>query len=66
MIRFIMEDGRCDTFRITSVSDIMTDFEYPGVRMMLEAVLKRMIQIIKTDISTDDVITPSAMEYYQN
>ena len=51
------------TFRITSVSDIMTDFEYPGVRMMLEAVLERMRQVIKIDISTDDVITPSAVEY---
>ena len=28
------------TFCITSVSDIMTDFEYPGVRMMFEAVLE--------------------------
>lgn len=51
------------TFRITSVSDIMIDFEYPGVRMMLEAVLERMRQVIKIDISTDDVITPSAVEY---
>lgn len=51
------------TFRITSVSDIMTDFEYPGVRIMLEAALERMKQVIKIDISTDDVITPSAVEY---
>lgn len=50
-------------FRITSVSDIMTDFEYPGVRMILEATLERMRQVIKIDISTDDVITPSAVEY---
>ncbi len=56
-----LEDGVI--FRITSVSDIMTDFEYPGVRMMLEAVLERMRQVIKIDISTDDVITPSAVEY---
>ena len=50
-------------FRITSVSDIMTDFEYPGVRVILEATLERMRQVIKIDISTDDVITPSAVEY---
>lgn len=56
-----LEDGV--SFRITSVSDIMTDFEYPGVRMMLEATLERMRQVIKIDISTDDVITPSAVEY---
>lgn len=56
-----LEDGV--NFRITSVSDIMTDFEYPGVRMILEATLERMRQVIKIDISTDDVITPSAVEY---
>ena len=51
------------SFHITSVSDIMNDFEYPGIRMMLEATLDRMRQVIKIDISTDDVITPSAVEY---
>ena len=56
-----LDDGI--TFRITSVSEIMADFEYPGVRMMLEARLERLKQVIKIDISTDDVITPSAVEY---
>lgn len=51
------------TFRITSVSEIMINFEYPGIRMMLEVILERMRQVIKIDISTDDVITPSAVEY---
>lgn len=56
-----LEDGV--TFSITSVTNIMTDFEYPRIRMMLEATLDRMRQSIKLDISTDDVITPSAVEY---
>ena len=56
-----LEDGV--TFSITSVTNIMTDFEYPGIRMMLEETLDRMRQSIKLDISTDDVITPSAVEY---
>lgn len=56
-----LEDGV--HFHITSMSDIMTDFEYPGIRLMLEATLERMRQAIKVDISTDDVITPSAVEY---
>ena len=56
-----LEDGV--TFSITSVTNIMTDFEYPGIRMMLEATLDRMRQSIKLDISTDDVITPSAVKY---
>lgn len=50
-------------FRITSVSNIMTGFEYPGVRMILEATLERTRQVIKIDISTNDIITPSAVEY---
>lgn len=50
-------------FHITSVSDIMTDFGYPGVRIVLEAKLERLRQAIKIDISTDDMITPSAVEY---
>lgn len=56
-----IDDGVC--FRITSVKTIMEDFEYPGIRMMLEATLDRMRQPIKLDISTDDVITPTAIEY---
>lgn len=56
-----IEDGV--NFSITFVTNIMTDFEYPGIRMMLEATLDRMRQSIKLDISTDDVITPSAVEY---
>ena len=51
------------SFRITSVANIMEDFEYPGIRLMLEAALERMRQPIKIDISTDDVITPAAVEY---
>lgn len=61
IITISIEDGV--NFRIVSVTNIMTDFEYPGVRMMLEATLDRMRQPIKLDISTDDVITPSAVEY---
>lgn len=50
-------------FRISSVTRILEDFEYPGIRMRMEAVLDRMKQVIKLDISTDDVITPGAIEY---
>ena len=56
-----IEDGV--SFQITSITSIMTDFEYPGIRMMLEATLERMRQAIKLDISTDDVITPAAVDY---
>lgn len=50
-------------FHITSVKEIMEDFDYPGIRIMLEGALDRMRQPIKIDISTDDVITPDAIRY---
>jgi predicted nucleotidyltransferase component of viral defense system len=56
-----IEDGM--NFEIVKISDIMTDFEYPGIRMMVEGRLDRLRQRIKIDISTDDVITPSAIKY---
>lgn len=59
-----VEDGI--SFQITSVTNIMEDFEYPGIRLMLEATLERLRQPIKIDISTDDVITPAAIEYNYN
>ena len=45
------------------MTTIMDDFDYPGVRIMLEATLEKMRQSLKLDISTDDVITPSAVGY---
>lgn len=56
-----IEDGV--SFMITSTKEIMEDFDYPGIRMMIEAKLERMRQTIKIDISTDDAITPQAVEY---
>jgi diphthamide synthase (EF-2-diphthine--ammonia ligase) len=55
-----IEDGM--NFEIVKISDIMTDFEYSGIRMMVEGRLDRLRQRIKIDISTDDVITPSAIK----
>ncbi len=56
-----VEDGT--SFEIVKAVEIMADFEYPGVRMVLEARLDRLKQRIKIDLSTDDVITPSAIRY---
>jgi predicted nucleotidyltransferase component of viral defense system len=50
-------------FRISKISDIMEGHDYPGIRFMLEATLDRMRQAIKIDISTGDVITPTAVEF---
>lgn len=51
-----IEDGV--SFEIMSLSGIMEKFEYPGIRIALAASMERLI-----DISTDDVITPAAVEY---
>ena len=56
-----IEDGI--HFEIAKVTRIMMDFEYPGIRIVLEARLDRLKQRIKIDLSTDDVITPSAIRY---
>lgn len=51
------------TFEISSLETIMDEFDYPGVRIHLVAKLDMIRQPIKIDISTDDVITPNAIEY---
>lgn len=56
-----IEDGT--SFEIIKATEIMSDFEYPGIRIVLEARLDRLKQRIKVDLSTDDVITPAALRY---
>ena len=51
------------SFRITRIADIMEEHDYPGIRFILEARLDNMRQTVKIDISTGDIITPSAVEY---
>lgn len=51
------------SFKITAANTIMDDFDYPGVRLHLEGTLEKLKQSIKIDISTDDIITPGAIEY---
>lgn len=50
-------------FRITKVEDILSEHDYPGIRFHLEAQLDKLKQAVKIDISTDDVITPGAIDY---
>lgn len=51
------------SFKIISIDTIMDDFDYPGIRLHMEGVLDRLRQPIKIDVSTDDAITPHAVEY---
>ncbi len=50
-------------FSIAKETTIMEDFDYPGVRIMLDCFLESTRQTIKLDVSTNDIITPSAIEY---
>ena len=51
------------TFEIASIETIMDEFDYPGIRIHMLGHLDKINQPIKIDISTDDVITPKAVEY---
>ncbi|MBQ0064918.1 MAG: nucleotidyl transferase AbiEii/AbiGii toxin family protein [Firmicutes bacterium] len=59
-----LDDGV--VFEIMKVEKIMDDFEYPGIRIELNAIIDRMITPIKIDISTGDIITPREIEYSHN
>lgn len=50
-------------FSISKEDIIMEEHDNPGPRYILNATLERMQEIIKIDISTEDVITPAAIEY---
>ena len=56
-----LQDGV--TFNVKDVTGIMDDMEYPGIRVIMDAYLGKMITPIKIDISTGDIITPRAIEY---
>lgn len=51
------------TFEIVSIETIMDEFDYPGIRIHMLGHFDKINQPIKIDISTDDVITPKAVEY---
>lgn len=54
------------SFEIKGVQTIMDNFEYPGVRIEMNALIDKMITPLKLDISTNDVITPREIEYAYN
>ena len=59
--RVQIDDGV--SFETNKISEIMDDFEYPGLRINLTGYLDKLRQPFKIDISTDDAITPRAIEY---
>lgn len=61
IINVPLEDGI--TFILQNMSEIMSEDEYTGVRVHMEAMLESMKTPLKIDISTGDVITPSEITY---
>ena len=51
-----IEDGV--DFRIKSITEIMDDAEYHGIRASMETIFDGVITPLKVDISTGDAITP--------
>ena len=56
-----IEDGMI--FKIKSVTPIMDEADYPGIRIMLDTAIETMHTPLKIDFSTGDVITPSEVSY---
>lgn len=50
-------------FNMKSVSEIMDEAEYSGIRFSMDATLDRAVIPLKLDISTGDIITPKEMKY---
>lgn len=50
-------------FGILSIETIMEDFDYPGIRVKLNAQMDRMRTLLILDFSTGDILTPRAVDY---
>ena len=50
-------------FQLKSISEIMDETEYPGIRVNMTATFDGVVTPLKIDISTGDVITPGEVRY---
>lgn len=46
------------TFEIKDSLSIMDEMEYPGIRITMNAIMGKLVTLIKIDISTGDIVTP--------
>lgn len=56
-----IEDGV--TFQLKSISEIMDEAEYPGIRVSMATTFDGVVTPLKIDISTGDAITPREVRY---
>ena len=61
IIKVNLDDGI--SYEIKKVEDIMEEHDYSGVRFTVAAMLEKLRDTIKIDISTGDEITPAAIEF---
>ena len=61
IIQINLDDGI--SFEIKKVEDIMEEHDYSGIRLAVAVTLEKLCDTIKIDISTGDIITPSAVEF---
>lgn len=51
------------TFQVKSITEIMDEAEYPGIRVSMTAYFDGVMTPLKIDISTGDAITPKEVRY---
>ncbi len=62
LIKIPLEDGVL--FQVKSINSIMDEAEYPGIQVSMQALFDGTKTPLKIDISTGEVITPGAIQYY--
>ena len=53
----------CVVFNFKGIEKIREGVDYPGYRISIEALLDKTRQMLKVDITTGDLVTPSEIEY---
>ena len=61
IVTVFIDDGV--DFQIKSISEIMDEAEYPGIRVSITTLFDGVVTPLKIDISTGDVITPREVPY---
>ena len=61
IIKVPIEDGVI--FQLKSISEIMDEAEYPGIRVNMATIFDGVVTPLKIDISTGDAITPRKVRY---
>lgn len=50
-------------FELLSMEDIREEFDYPGIRLSFKVYMDKIVDALKMDITTGDVITPKEITY---